>query len=802
MLHRPAKKVSKDTYEVEFRQEPFYTGGKVKVTTDGDYLLTTCRNSVKVIDMSSGLVVNSIYEEDDPAVTCFCVSPDDQSLVVSSESGLLRLWDWKNQTLIRSWKSIHTGPILEMAIDPTSTLLATGSSDMTIKLWDVDRKYWTHNLKGHTGIITTVTFHPKELWVISASLDLLIKIWNLQTSECMVNLEGHYSAVTGFVIDSLRPNLLVSSGRDKVLMIWNIEEKKRVDTIPVYEVLEDVVELQRESNASLGIRNSEDLHVVTAGSKGALRVWNCKTRSCVHTQTLPESQSKENDSDTDLHSLTQAFVVPSLGVICTTNHEHNIQFFSTQDMKLKKQYIGNNEEIMDVQLFGSNEEFLALATNSTSVRVYGLADFDSDLLHGHTDIVMCISVSNDGCLLLSGSKDNTAILWSVGDGIHDIQKLYTAYGHAQSVSAVCLPRLGCHQFITGSVDNTLKVWRGPSEDLTDSPEQIICTETVLAHDRDINAVDVAPNDKLLVTASRDKTAKVWKADDLSLLGVLKGHSRGIWKAKFSPIDQCIITASADGTLKIFTITDFTCVKTFEGHESPVLNVSFVTRGMQFVSSDDAGIIKLWNIKDTELVKTMEGHSERCWALTTDKSTQDRMVSACAGGTLVVWKDVTEEQVLQVRKQKEKIFLQEQELSNLIHEKRYEEALSLALTMEKPFNTLKIVNEILKMETEEVLSETVEKLSLPQIDVLLRFCTEWNTSSKNCHEAQLLLNQVLRIHSPEDLLQLGNIKTTLEGLIPYTERHYQRMSKLVQQTQFVDYTWQCMRLAEQPAPSDT
>ena len=40
------------------------------------------------------------------------------------------------------------------------------------------------------------------------------------------------------------------------------------------------------------------------------------------------------------------------------------------------QFIGNNEEIMDVQLFGSNEEFLALATNSTSVKVYSLADFD------------------------------------------------------------------------------------------------------------------------------------------------------------------------------------------------------------------------------------------------------------------------------------------------------------------------------------------------------------------------------------------------------------------------------------------
>ena len=69
-------------------------------------------------------------------------------------------------------------------------------------------------------------------------------------------------------------------------------------------------------------------------------------------------------------------------------------------------------------------------------------------------------------------------------------------------------RTKCCQLLTGSVDNTLKLWNGPSDDLTDEPEHVICTQTVLAHDRDINSIDIAPNDRLIVTASRDKTAKV------------------------------------------------------------------------------------------------------------------------------------------------------------------------------------------------------------------------------------------------------------------------------------------------------
>ncbi|KAF6039472.1 TBL3 [Bugula neritina] len=775
MLHQSTKKIPKESYEVEFKQTAFYTGGKIHVTSDGSYLLTTCRNAVKIIDMDTGLVVSTIEEDDDPAVTCFCVTPDDESLVVASENRLLKLWDWKNNTVTRSWKSIHDGPILEMTIEQTSTLLASGSSDKSIKIWDIDRKYWTHNLKGHTGVITAVKFHPEGVWLLSAALDLHIRVWNLQNSECLACLEGHFSAITDILIDPLHTDVVISSGRDKVLLVWDIKQKEKLNTIPVYEAVESIIPLERCVNSDIGVKSKDDLHVVTAGSKGALRVWNCATRLCVHTQKLPESltDAAADDSETALHSITQAFAVKSRDQICTSNHEHNIQFYSSETLHLEKQYIGNNEEIMDVQLFGSNEEYLALATNSVTVKVYSLADFDSDCLYGHTDLVTTLSVSTDGHLLLSGSKDNTAILWNLGENIHDMHKIYRATGHAQSVSSVCLTRLSCSAMLTGSVDNTLKLWKGPTDDLTDSPEQIYCAQTVLAHDRDINSVDMSPNDRLVLTGSRDKTAKIWRADDLSLVGILKGHTRGIWKAKFSPVDQCAITASADGTLKMFDISSFTCIKTFEGHESPVLNVCFVTRGMQFVSSDDDGLVRLWNIKDTELVKTFEGHSERCWALTVCKHTQNRMVSGCANATIVVWKDVTETNIIKNREIQEKSLLNQQELSNLMHEKRFHEALSLALTMEKPFHTLTIVKEILSEETEDVLLETVSKLDLTQIDVLLRFCVEWNTNSKTCHEAQLLL-----------------------------KRHYQRMSKLVQQTQFIDYTFQCMRLGEKTSPNST
>jgi hypothetical protein len=60
----------------------------------------------------------------------------------------------------------------------------------------------------------------------------------------------------------------------------------------------------------------------------------------------------------------------------------------------------------------------------------------------------------------------------------------------------------------------------------------------------------------------------------------RGHRRGVWSVEFSPVDQALLTASGDKTVKMWSLPDGACLRTFEGHLGTVLRALFVTAGTQ------------------------------------------------------------------------------------------------------------------------------------------------------------------------------------------------------------------------------
>jgi WD40 repeat protein len=80
--------------------------------------------------------------------------------------------------------------VTSVAFSPDGRLIASGSKDKTIKLWDVKTGEEIRTLKGHSSWVNSVTFSPDGRLIASGSEDKTIKLWDVKTGERDKDIKG------------------------------------------------------------------------------------------------------------------------------------------------------------------------------------------------------------------------------------------------------------------------------------------------------------------------------------------------------------------------------------------------------------------------------------------------------------------------------------------------------------------------------------------------------------------------------------------------------------------------------------
>jgi len=227
--------------------------------------------------------------------------------------------------------------------------------------------------------------------------------------------------------------------------------------------------------------------------------------------------------------------------------------------------------------------------------------------------------------LADEKKKRAAPVLRIGQALK-LRELDMLKGHTRSVGGVAMSgdrRLA----VSASNDKTLKVW-----DLETRSE----LRTLQGHTSFVNAVAMSEDGRLAVSASADRTLKVWDVESGRELRTLAGHSSFVNGVALSGDGRLAVSASADYTLKVWDVEAGIELFTLKGHSRYVNGAAVRVNGRLAVSASADHTLKVWEVQSGRELSTLKGHSGfvNGVALSGDGRLA---VSASEDQTLKVWK---------------------------------------------------------------------------------------------------------------------------------------------------------------------
>lgn len=196
--------------------------------------------------------------------------------------------------------------------------------------------------------------------------------------------------------------------------------------------------------------------------------------------------------------------------------------------------------------------------------------------------------------------------------------------HEGSVTARFSP--DGRRIATASFDRTARVWNAEDGRLL---------VTLQGHTDKVMDVMFSPDGRRIVTASSDHTARVWDSEDGRLLITLQGHADQVCGVEFSPDGQRIVTASSDHEARVWDSANGRLLTTLSGHTGIVTYAEFSPDGQRIVTTSFDHTARVWNSTDGRLLFTLHGHED--WVLNAAFSPDgQRIVTASYDHTARLW----------------------------------------------------------------------------------------------------------------------------------------------------------------------
>jgi WD40 repeat protein len=515
-------------------------GENAAYTPDNGKIITAGDSIVRIYNALNGTQI-FVFKENISNVSSIQISSDSKAVTVSSYR-TTKVWDILNGKLIFDLDDAEI-----TCFNPKGNkIITTKRWDKTARILDLTSGSETAQIAGHILSIKTIEFSKNgDKILTTAKYGLTAKIWDSKTGALLNELKDRYD-INGAIF-SPNDESVVTFSNDYAIRVWNS--------------LTGALKFEFKNQTDPVIYSPDGMQILTASS--SLKLFDAFTGKPLK----------------DFKGYTDRFVfaalTPNRKAIVTSNG-NVARIWNAENGSLVTSVQLNN-----YQFSPDRKKYIVPAWSRE-------ANYDIHTsAHGYT-------------VKSSRSKEPTAEICDAVTG----NLLLVITGHKGTITSAEYSSDG-KKIITAATDNSAKIWNAETGELLLTLNartngfafrfnRYYFKDRMEGYQQSFRDAQFSPDDKKIITVSRNHTASVWNAYTGKKLFTLKGHTSGHGVILFSPDGKVIVSASHGNKIKIWDAATGELLKVLQGHTNKVISLQFDAGGGKLLSASRDGTVKVWN----------------------------------------------------------------------------------------------------------------------------------------------------------------------------------------------------------------